>query len=99
LGNLDVGDYGFDDSYPGFQRDLGSAPKIVKKQLEEKRSLLRKDPFRKEPFEVVELRARYKGKRKINLMGNYRYVFWVNIQSHKICSYELRPRSKSYMGI
>jgi hypothetical protein len=91
--NLDVG---FDDSYPGFQQDFEFAPKTVKQQLEEKRALLRKDPFRKEPFEVIELRGKFKGKFRIRLVRNYRYVFHVNIQSHKIYSDLLRPRSKSY---
>ena len=94
--NLDVGDYRFDDSYLGFQQDFASAPRIVKEELEAKKLHLRKDPFGKEPFEVVELRGRFKGKLRIRLVCNYRYVFHVNIQSHKIYSDLLKPRSTSY---
>lgn len=97
MANTEISEeYEFVDNYQGFQCDLENLPQIVKQDLKEKRKFLRKNPFRKEPFKVIELRGKYKGKHRISLIRNYRYVFVVNTNSHKIYSYEVRPRSESY---
>jgi mRNA-degrading endonuclease RelE of RelBE toxin-antitoxin system len=96
LDNVEIKDYEFVDSYQGFQNDLQKLPQVVKTELKEKTELLKMNPFMKQPFRVNELRGRYKGKHEIHLIRNYRYVFSVNVHSHKIYSYEVRPRSQSY---
>jgi mRNA-degrading endonuclease RelE of RelBE toxin-antitoxin system len=85
--------YRIDDSDIGYQRDLGFAPPIVKQDLEHKKVRLRRDPF---SLRIVRLRGRYNRLSKINLAENYRYVFYIDLNSHRIYSYELKHRSQAY---
>lgn len=89
-------EYEFIDNSAVFQYDLKNLPQVVRDDLDKKRKYLKTVPDRTEPFEVIELKGKYKGKYRIRLTRNYRYVFSINVDSHKIYSYRVRPRSQSY---
>ena len=89
-------EYEFVDNSTVFQYDLENLPPVVRQDLDKKRKYLKADPCRKEPFEVRDLKGKYKGKYRIRLIRNYRYVFSISVDSHKIYSYWVRPRSQSY---
>jgi mRNA-degrading endonuclease RelE of RelBE toxin-antitoxin system len=88
-------DYECNDSFHLFQKDLESLPPRIRKDFIKKKKLLRKNPSGPN---VRELFGGYEGKFRIILEGNYRYVFAVNVNSLKIYSYEVKPRSQSYKG-
>ena len=67
-------------------------PQYVKQDLEKQLEFLKKDPY----GGTEPLRGRYKGCRRKVLIGNYRFVFSVNINSHKIIPIEAKHRGVSY---
>jgi mRNA-degrading endonuclease RelE of RelBE toxin-antitoxin system len=80
------------DGGPIYQKDVERLPQYVKQDLENQLVILKRDPF----DGTEQLRGRYRGCHKKLLVGNYRFVFRVNINSHKIVPIEAKHRGPSY---
>jgi mRNA-degrading endonuclease RelE of RelBE toxin-antitoxin system len=75
-----------------YQKDVKRLPQYVKQDLENQLEILKRDPFEG----TEQLRGRYTGCRKKHLVGNYRFVFRIIINSYKIVPIEAKHRGPSY---
>jgi mRNA-degrading endonuclease RelE of RelBE toxin-antitoxin system len=88
----DEANYVIVDGGRRYQYDVEHLPQYVNQDLEKQLEILKKDPY----SGTEPLRGRYRGLRKKNLVGNYRFVFRVNINSHRIVPVEAKHRGPSY---
>jgi mRNA-degrading endonuclease RelE of RelBE toxin-antitoxin system len=88
-------DYTIVDGGPKYRKDVERLPQHVKQDLIDQLQILKRNPFEG----TEQLRGRYARYRKKRLVGNYRFVFLVNIGSHKIVPAEVKHRGASYHGM